>query len=202
MCLLWHGTASAAPIPHARPPPKQPHAPARPAVRQVYVLLRRMVDNIAGSDELRALKRYPTLKREIVTAAYRALGALGPWRWGSVGCELGLRQRLLCWGSWRLWPVHRSWVGFKLGLKVKLAPSLMPSPCDPTIPSACHFHPLAHSPHSAPPCPTLSREVQGRDAQDGGHHGGDGAQLHHRRVLPHHPDGPHAGWQGHVHAGR
>lgn len=38
------------------------------------MLLRRMVDNIAGSDDMRALKRYPTLKRELVTAAYRALG--------------------------------------------------------------------------------------------------------------------------------
>jgi hypothetical protein len=39
----------------------------------VFVLLRRMVDNIANSDEVRALRRYPTLRREIVTAAYRAL---------------------------------------------------------------------------------------------------------------------------------
>jgi Dynamin GTPase effector domain len=31
------------------------------------------VDNIAGSDELAALRRYPTLRREIVSAAYRAL---------------------------------------------------------------------------------------------------------------------------------
>lgn len=37
------------------------------------MLLRRMVDNIANSDDVAALKRYPTLKREIVTAAYRAL---------------------------------------------------------------------------------------------------------------------------------
>lgn len=40
---------------------------------QVYVLLRRMVDNIANSEDVRALKRYPTLRREIVTAAYRSL---------------------------------------------------------------------------------------------------------------------------------
>ena len=39
----------------------------------MFVLLRRMVDNIASGDEVRALKRYPTLRREIVTAAYRAL---------------------------------------------------------------------------------------------------------------------------------
>ena len=37
------------------------------------MLLRRMVDNIANSDDVRALRRYPTLRREIVTAAYRAL---------------------------------------------------------------------------------------------------------------------------------
>ncbi len=43
----------------------------------MYVLLRRMVDNRASSDDMRALKRYPTLKREIVTAAYRALGEQG-----------------------------------------------------------------------------------------------------------------------------
>lgn len=47
--------------------------PSEKSVEEVYVLLRRMVDNISNSDDLRALKRYPTLKREIVTAAYRAL---------------------------------------------------------------------------------------------------------------------------------
>jgi hypothetical protein len=44
-----------------------------PRTVQVFVLLRRMVDNVANSEEVRALKRYPTLRREIVTAAYRAL---------------------------------------------------------------------------------------------------------------------------------
>ena len=39
----------------------------------MFVLLRRMVDNIANSDDVRALRRYPTLRREFVTAAYRAL---------------------------------------------------------------------------------------------------------------------------------
>lgn len=47
--------------------------PSEKSVEEVYVLLRRMVDNIAGSDDLRLLKRYPTLKRELVTAAYSAL---------------------------------------------------------------------------------------------------------------------------------
>eukprot|EP00887_Chlorella_sp_A99_P000725 scaffold5.g725.t1 len=47
--------------------------PSEKTVEEVFVLLRRMVDNVAGSDDLRALKRYPTLKREVVTAAYRAL---------------------------------------------------------------------------------------------------------------------------------
>jgi len=47
--------------------------PSEKSVEEVYVLLRRMVDNIAGSDDLRLLKRYPTLKRELVTAAYTAL---------------------------------------------------------------------------------------------------------------------------------
>jgi hypothetical protein len=47
--------------------------PSEKSVEEVYVLLRRMVDNIAGSDDLRLLKRYPTLKRELVTAAYAAL---------------------------------------------------------------------------------------------------------------------------------
>lgn len=47
--------------------------PSEKSVEEVYVLLRRMVDNIAGSDELAALRRYPTLRREIVSAAYRAL---------------------------------------------------------------------------------------------------------------------------------
>ena len=54
------------PAPHPSTPPTRP----RP---QVFVLLRRMVDNIANSDDVRALRRYPTLRREIVTAAYRAL---------------------------------------------------------------------------------------------------------------------------------
>jgi hypothetical protein len=49
--------------------------PAEKAVEEVYVLLRRMVDNIANSEELRLLKRYPALKRELVTAAYGALEA-------------------------------------------------------------------------------------------------------------------------------
>jgi hypothetical protein len=39
----------------------------------VYVLLRRMVDNVAGADDVKTLRRYPTLRREIVTAAYRSL---------------------------------------------------------------------------------------------------------------------------------
>jgi dynamin 1-like protein len=49
--------------------------PSEKSVEEVYVLLRRMVDNIANADDLRALKRYPTLKREIVSAAYAALEA-------------------------------------------------------------------------------------------------------------------------------
>jgi dynamin 1-like protein len=49
--------------------------PSEKSVAEVYVLLRRMVDNIANADDLRALKRYPTLKREIVSAAYAALEA-------------------------------------------------------------------------------------------------------------------------------
>jgi GTPase SAR1 family protein len=47
--------------------------PSEKSVEEVYVLLRRMVDNIANSEDLRQLKRYPTLKRELVTAAYAAL---------------------------------------------------------------------------------------------------------------------------------
>ncbi|EFN57531.1 hypothetical protein CHLNCDRAFT_34749 [Chlorella variabilis] len=47
--------------------------PTEKSVEEVFVLLRRMVDNVANSDEVRALRRYPTLRREIVTAAYRAL---------------------------------------------------------------------------------------------------------------------------------
>ena len=47
--------------------------PSEKSVEEVYVLLRRMVDNIAGADDLRQLKRYPTLKRELVTSAYAAL---------------------------------------------------------------------------------------------------------------------------------
>lgn len=47
--------------------------PSEKSVEEVYVLLRRMVDNIANSEDLRQLKRYPTLKRELVTAAYGAL---------------------------------------------------------------------------------------------------------------------------------
>lgn len=50
-----------------------PTAPHPPLFTQVFVLLRRMVDNVANSDDVRALRRYPTLRREIVTAAYRAL---------------------------------------------------------------------------------------------------------------------------------
>lgn len=47
--------------------------PSEKSVEEVYVLLRRMVDNVANADDLRTLKRYPTLKRELVTAAYNAL---------------------------------------------------------------------------------------------------------------------------------
>ncbi|KAL6777453.1 DRP1 [Auxenochlorella protothecoides x Auxenochlorella symbiontica] len=47
--------------------------PTEKSVEEVFVLLRRMVDSVAGSEEVRALRRYPTLRREIVTAAYRAL---------------------------------------------------------------------------------------------------------------------------------
>lgn len=47
--------------------------PTEKSVEEVYVLLRRMVDNIANSDDVRLLRRYPTLRREIVTAAYRSL---------------------------------------------------------------------------------------------------------------------------------
>ena len=50
-----------------------PRTRPRPHPPQVFVLLRRMVDNIANADEVRALRRYPTLRREIVTAAYSAL---------------------------------------------------------------------------------------------------------------------------------
>ena len=63
----WPTSAAAPMLPTAPPSSALP----RPA--QVFVLLRRMVDNIANSDEVRALRRYPTLRREIVTAAYRAL---------------------------------------------------------------------------------------------------------------------------------
>jgi hypothetical protein len=52
---------------------RSPRLLAWPPVAQVFVLLRRMVDNVANSDDVRALRRYPTLRREIVTAAYRAL---------------------------------------------------------------------------------------------------------------------------------
>ena len=47
--------------------------PTEKSVEEVYVLLRRMVDNIANSEDLSTLKRYPTLKRELVNAAYAAL---------------------------------------------------------------------------------------------------------------------------------
>jgi len=47
--------------------------PTEKSVEEVYVLLRRMVDNIANSEDLSSLKRYPTLKRELVNAAYAAL---------------------------------------------------------------------------------------------------------------------------------
>lgn len=56
--------------------PARSHRPSlrpSPSPPQVFVLLRRMVDNIANSDDVRALRRYPTLRREIVTAAYRSL---------------------------------------------------------------------------------------------------------------------------------
>ncbi|KAI8114157.1 hypothetical protein M9434_002283 [Picochlorum sp. BPE23] len=49
--------------------------PTEKSVEEVFVLLRRMVDNIANSDELNALRRYPELKRQIVTSAYTALDA-------------------------------------------------------------------------------------------------------------------------------
>jgi GTPase SAR1 family protein len=49
--------------------------PSEKSVEEVYVLLRRMVDNIAGSEDMAALRRYPTLRREIVSAAYKALEA-------------------------------------------------------------------------------------------------------------------------------
>jgi hypothetical protein len=47
--------------------------PTEKSVEEVFVLLRRMVDNIANSDELSALRRYPELKRQVVTSAYTAL---------------------------------------------------------------------------------------------------------------------------------
>ncbi|KAK2078512.1 hypothetical protein QBZ16_003352 [Prototheca wickerhamii] len=49
------------------------HEPTEKSVEEVFVLLRRMVDAVAGAEEVKALRRYPTLRREIVTAAYRAL---------------------------------------------------------------------------------------------------------------------------------
>lgn len=65
--------------------------PCEKSVEEVYVLLRRMVDNIANAEEVRALRRYPTLRRELVTAAYRSLGELsaaGTWALGAacLGC--------------------------------------------------------------------------------------------------------------------
>ena len=60
-------------------------ASAHPPRPQVFVLLRRMVDNVANSDEVRALRRYPTLRREIVTAAYRALEKFKVGREGQPG---------------------------------------------------------------------------------------------------------------------
>ncbi len=47
--------------------------PAEKSVEEVHVLLRRMVDNVAGSEECRALRRYPTLRRELLACAYRSL---------------------------------------------------------------------------------------------------------------------------------
>lgn len=47
--------------------------PCEKSVEEVYVLLRRMVDNVAGADDVKTLRRFPTLRREIVTAAYRSL---------------------------------------------------------------------------------------------------------------------------------
>lgn len=47
--------------------------PSEKSVEEVFVLLRRMVDSIANSEDVAALKRYPSLKREIITAAYKAL---------------------------------------------------------------------------------------------------------------------------------
>jgi GTPase SAR1 family protein len=47
--------------------------PTEKSVEEVFVLLRRMVDNIANSEELSALRRYPELKRQVITSAYGAL---------------------------------------------------------------------------------------------------------------------------------
>ena len=74
----------------------------------MFVLLRRMVDNIANSDDVRALRRYPTLRREIVTAAYRALERFkeetrkmvrgGDWGVVCGVCGCGGGRWCVCWG--------------------------------------------------------------------------------------------------------
>lgn len=132
------------------------------------MLLRRMVDNIANSDDVRALRRYPTLRREIVTAAYRALEKfkeetrkMVSWLVGGRGgcpAEVDLcgivRESRGCGMVHSLQP---------FGLSPQPAFSLaLGHPAIKTMPAPAH--PLA-----------------------GEHHGGDGAQLHHRRILPHHP---------------
>ena len=61
----------------------------------MFVLLRRMVDNIANSDDVRALRRYPTLRREIVTAAYRALERF----------KEETRKMVRCGGAAALWGI-------------------------------------------------------------------------------------------------
>lgn len=53
-----------------------------------------MVDNIANSEEVRQLRRYPTLRREIITAAYRSLETFkvrlgGPGRCGATVARCG-----------------------------------------------------------------------------------------------------------------
>lgn len=50
-----------------------------------------MVDNIANADDVRALRRYPTLRREIVTAAYRSLEKFKE--------ETRRMVRSCCWGA-------------------------------------------------------------------------------------------------------
>ncbi len=41
------------------------------------MVLRQVVDNVAKSEDLKALSRYVMLKREIITTANQALGMLG-----------------------------------------------------------------------------------------------------------------------------